>query len=78
MFLCDNIDFNLRYLFHRCDVDWPDVKTQRLIDDCENVYEKDFSKTLAINLELAMIKFQQSYDAAIVSKIILNKGASRG
>ena len=25
-----------------------------------------------------MIKFQQSYDAAIVSQMILNKGVSRG
>lgn len=76
MFLCGNIDLN--HLFHRCDVDWPDVKTQRLIDDCENVYEKDNSKTLELNLGLAMIKFQQSYDAAIVSHIILNKWVSRG
>lgn len=65
------------FLWGRCDVDWPDVKTQRLIDDCENVYEKDFSKTLAINLELAMIKFQQSYDAAIVYEDSLGKAAQQ-
>ena len=40
-------------------------------DDCENVYQKDFSKTLSTNINLALIKLQSGYDAAIVSFILI-------
>ena len=51
----------------RCDVEWYDVKTQEP-KFCENIYKKDESKTLSINIEMAIIHFQDRLaDAAIVS-----------
>ena len=58
----------------RCDIPWPDIKTYRLTEDeCENYYAKDYSKTLRINIELALGKMQNGYDAAIVSNLIVRK-----
>ena len=55
----------------RCDIDWPDITTQRLNEsECENVYDKDYSKTLNINIDKALLKLQLGYDAAIVSNNI--------
>ena len=54
-------------IFHfRCDVDWPDVKTLRMGNNCENVYEKDNSKTLRHNIGMALIHLQRGSDAVIV------------
>lgn len=54
------------YLWSRCDVEWFDVHTEKP-SFCENVYERDESKTLFFNMEIAMIHFQTGItDAAIV------------
>jgi len=55
------------FLWSRCDVEWFDVKTEEP-KFCENIYKKDESKTLQINIEMAIIHFQDRLaNAAIVS-----------
>ena len=56
------------YLWSRCDVKWHDVKTEKP-SFCESIYRKDDSKTMFINMEVAVIHFQTGQaDGAIVSK----------
>ena len=55
-------------LWARCDLTWFAVRSYSLGEDCENVYSKDDSKTLTINMETALIRFQEGKDAAIVSR----------
>ena len=56
------------YLWSRCDVKWHDVKTEKP-SFCESIYRKDDSKTMFINMEIAIIHFQTGQaDGAIVSK----------
>ena len=38
-------------------------------DYCENLYQKDLTKTLRINVDKALINFQSGIDAAIVSTV---------
>jgi hypothetical protein len=40
-------------------------------DYCENLYQKDLTKTLRINVDKALINFQSGIDAAIVSISLL-------
>ncbi len=40
-------------------------------DYCENLYQKDLTKTLRINVDKALINFQSGIDAAIVSTLLL-------
>ena len=55
------------YLWSRCDVKWHDVKTEKP-SFCESIYRKDDSKTMFINMEVAVIHFQTGQaDGAIVS-----------
>ena len=55
------------FLWSRCDAEWFDVKTEKPVF-CENMYRKDESKTLSLNLESALIHFQNGLaEAAIVS-----------
>lgn len=55
------------FLWSRCDVEWYDVKTEKP-SFCENMYRKDDSKTLFLNIEMSLIHFQTGVDAAMVSK----------
>ena len=36
-------------------------------ENCENVYQKDHSKTMRLNMDRALIKLQTGSEAAIVS-----------
>ena len=36
-------------------------------ENCENVYQKDHSKTMRLNMDRAIIKLQTGSEAAIVS-----------
>ena len=58
--------------YFRCDISWYDVKTHRMGKNCENVYEKDHSKTMRLNMDRALIKLQTGSEAAIVSSNNLN------
>ena len=58
-------------------MEWFDVKTEEP-KFCENIYKKDESKTLQINIEMALIHFQdRTAEAAIVSiteqKLLCNR-----
>ena len=55
------------FKYFRCDISWYDVKTHRMGKNCENVYEKDHSKTMRLNMDRALIKLQTESEAAIVS-----------
>lgn len=62
------------FLWSRCDVEWDDVNpiTPRV---CENVYHKDNSKTLHINLDMALMEFQTGRSAALIYEDSLGKAA---
>ena len=59
------------FLWSRCDVDYHDHYTIKP-NFCENFYQKDESKSLKINVEMALIHFQSTgSQAALVRKIRL-------
>jgi len=65
------------FLWSRCDVEWFDVKTEEP-KFCENIYKKDESKTLQINIEMAQIHFQEKMaNAAIVYEDSLLKASAQ-
>ncbi|XP_023340595.1 ectonucleotide pyrophosphatase/phosphodiesterase family member 6 isoform X2 [Eurytemora carolleeae] len=62
------------YLWGRCDIPY-DAEKRLRFDFCENLYQKDGTKTLRINVDKALMNFQSEFDAAIIYEDSLERAA---